>query len=355
MKRLAILIVLVLATGATLTCAAHADSVSDMQATVSDLQSRISGIQSAIDSATTRWSAQVADATACRARVSANDPNTDPMTCDSLDQQAAMTKQSIDMQQQTVTGYAFQITQLQNSIYNIQHPEEAPRPVATSTPTPTPIPTPTQSISSQSQSCIDLMNSWMEQVNSIRISLSQMRTFFLEPAVVQASFKAKGINTPSEIASYYQTGAFDGLQSAISTLQKQYTAGSLADACQGAAQWQSFDNSAKSEIMTRLPEDYNTTVKALNSAVARMSSGSAGNSSSTNASPSATTLLIAPKPIPTISVAPSVAPVYNKPIPAPKASTTIKAKPTTIVCFKGKKSVKVTAVKPACPKGYTKK
>ena len=38
-----------------------------------------------------------------------------------------------------------------------------------------------------------------------------------------------------------------------------------------------------------------------------------------------------------------------------KASTKPAAKKITITCVKGKTTQKVTAVKPVCPKGYTKK
>jgi hypothetical protein len=38
-----------------------------------------------------------------------------------------------------------------------------------------------------------------------------------------------------------------------------------------------------------------------------------------------------------------------------KASTKPAAKKITITCVKGKTTQKVTAIKPVCPKGYTKK
>jgi len=328
-----------------------------MQATIADLQSRVSGIQSAIDSQTTRWQAQLADAAACGARVAANDPSTDPLTCSSLDQQAAMSKQSIDMQAQTVSGYNFQITQLQNSIYNLQHPSETPLPVASQTPTPTPIPTPTMSTSPESQHCIDYMNSLMEQVNNVRQVLSGMRTTFLEVAAFKSAMDAKGLTSASAIVNYYVSTNLKGPQTTIANLQNQYTSGGLSAACAGALQWQSFDNSARSEVMTRLPEDYNTTVSSLNVVVAKIARDDLTNvsptpsaSSKETSTISATELLVAP--IPTISVAPSVAPVYNKPTPKPTAT---KAKQITIVCTNGKKTVKVTAEKPVCPKGYKKK
>ena len=88
--------------------AANADPISDLQATIADLQSRISGIQSAVDSATSRWSAQVSDANSCTVKLNAANTCVNSMMCESLDLQAAMSKHSIDLQQQSVDLYNFE-------------------------------------------------------------------------------------------------------------------------------------------------------------------------------------------------------------------------------------------------------
>jgi hypothetical protein len=62
-----------------------------------------------------------------------------------------------------------------------------------------------------------------------------------------------------------------------------------------------------------------------------------------------------PTPAPIASQSPTPAPISSQ-TPTPKQSPVVAtAKKTTITCIKGKTVTKVTALKPVCPKGYTKK